>query len=428
MKQRFIKYILFLSTVLAFAACHDDSEPAIHNVKFNTQVVAADKETGVTLRVILDTDVDISSVEYVTLQISENSNMSNPNEIKGRVGVTKDTFYCVAPNLKQDTKYYCTYVVGNYLSSFTGPVGSFYIDKNFNLINVWSQVAPFAGGLRSGGVAFALKDKGYYGLGKSSSIDSDKYFNDLWQYDPIADKWTQLSDFPSTGLDMAVSFVIGETAYVSLGRYLDASLNGYNTTTYAYDVANDKWGQKAAFPGIGRTGSVSFVANGKGYVVGGYKEKETYTDEVWCYDPVTDSWSQKNKFPMALTGCYTFELKNIVYVGGGYNLKTKTANTNLYAYDAASDSWSVAQTDCESLIYSSGFSSGDRCYVAGGEGELGKESLFMMYDGNEWATLGSFGEIRKKSSSFVLNGSFYLICGENDVNDPQKGVLKYSIE
>jgi N-acetylneuraminic acid mutarotase len=80
------------------------------------------------------------------------------------------------------------------------------------------------------------------------------------------------------------------------------------------------------------------------------------------------------------------------------------------------------------LIYSSGFSSDDKCYVAGGEGEMGKESLFMSFDGKEWSTMGSFGEIRKKSSSFVLNGSFYLVCGENDVNAPQKSVLKYSIK
>ena len=121
-------------------------------------------------------------------------------------------------------------------------------------------------------------------------------------------------------------------------------------------------------------------------------------------------------------------MNGVVYVGGGYNLNDNIRNTTLYKYDIASDSWSVAYTDCEVLIYSTGFSSGDKCYVAGGEGELGKESLFMSFDGKEWNTMGSFGEIRKKSSSFVLNGSFYLVCGENDVNTPQKSVLKYSIK
>ncbi len=428
MKQRLTKYILFLSSALALSACHDDSEPVIHNVNINSQVVGADEEIGVTLRGVLNLDVDNSNIDYVILKISEKSDMSQATEIKGTPGASRDTFYCLAPNLKRDTKYYYQYIIGNYLSHVTTKTQTFNVDKNFNLANVWSQVAPFAGGLRSGGVAFAVKDKGYYGLGKSSLQGEETYYNDLWQYDPISDSWNKLSDFPSTGLDMAINFVINDVAYVALGRYYDPTKNGYNLTTYAYNVSKDTWEKMMQFPSIGRTGSVSFVANGKGYVVGGYKERDAYTDEVWCFDPLRNSWTQKNNFPLALTGCYTFILNNIVYVGGGYNLKEKIQNTTLYKYDIDSDSWSEAYTECEPIIYSSGFSAGDKCYVAGGEGEIGKESLFMSFDGNEWATMGSFGEIRKKSSSFVLNGSFYLVCGENDLNMPQKSVLKYSIK
>ncbi len=426
MKQNLTKYILLSSTVLGLSACHDDSEPVIRQVDINTQVVGADEETGVTIRGVIESDVELSNIDFVTLKISENSDMSQYTEVKA--SEVNDTIYCVVPGLQRNKKYYYSYMIGNYMSYATTKTKSFNIDKNFNLANVWSQVAPFEGGLRSGGISFSLKDKGYYGLGKSSSSSDEIYYNDLWRYDPISDSWSQLSDFPSIGLDMAVSFVIGETAYVTLGRYYDISINGYNTSTYAYDVTNDTWKKMQSFPAIGRTGSVSFVANGKGYVVGGYKEKDAYTNEVWSYNPITNSWSQMNDFPVALTGCYTFTLKNEVYVGGGYNLKSKIKNTDLYKYNITTDTWEIAYTGCEELIYSSGFSAGDKCYVAGGEGEIGRESGFLSFDGNEWATMGSFGEIRKKSSSFVLNGSFYLVCGENDLNSPQKSVLKYSIE
>lgn len=429
MRLRLTKYILLLLTLFAFSACNDDSEPIVHKINVNTQVVGADEETGqVTLMVVVESDVDVSSIEYLTLSISEREDLSQATEIKGIPGATNDTFYCYAPSLKRDTKYYYSYVVGNYMSHITTSVGSFNVDKNFNLANVWSQVASFEGGLRSGGIAFALNDKGYFGLGKSGSRGEDTYYNDLWQYDPDTDSWRQLSDFPSTGLDMAINFVIGDTAYVALGRYQDISINGYNVTTYAYDVTNDKWNEMTSFPNIGRTGSVSFVSDGKGFVVGGYKEKDSYTNEVWCFDPKKNKWSQMNDFPLALTGCYTFTLNNDIYVGGGYNLKSNLHNTNLYKYDATTDSWSIAYKDCEPLIYSSGFSGTDKCYIAGGEGEIGTESLFMSFDGNEWATMGSFGEIRKKSSSFMLKGSFYLVCGENDLNMPQRSVLKYTIE
>lgn len=424
MKQRLTNYILFLLSVFALSACHEDSDPVVKKVNINTQVVDVDEEKGVTLRVVLSSDVDKSSINFVRLRISDKSDLSNATEINGEAGLTSDTFYCLAPHLQRDTKYYFTYEVGNYMSYLSTGIHTFTVDKNFNLGNVWFQVAPFTGGLRSGGVSFALDDKGYYGLGKSG----DSYLSDLWQYDPVADSWRQLSDFPSTGLDMAISFVIGDTAYVSLGRFQDESINGYNLSTYSYDVTNDKWKKIQSFPGVGRTGSVSFELEGKGYVVGGYKEKETYTDEVWCFDPKTDSWSQKKNFPLALTGCYTFTLKDVVYVGGGYNLKTKVQNTNLYKYDVSSDSWSIAYSNCEPLIYSTGFSAGEKCYVAGGEGEIGTESVFLSFDGKDWATMGSFGEIRKKSSSFVLGESFYLVCGENDLNIPLQTVLKYTIK
>ena len=39
MRKRLGEYILFLLTVLAFSACHDDSEPAVHKVDVNTQIV-----------------------------------------------------------------------------------------------------------------------------------------------------------------------------------------------------------------------------------------------------------------------------------------------------------------------------------------------------------------------------------------------------
>ncbi|MBO7442848.1 MAG: hypothetical protein J6T83_07190, partial [Paludibacteraceae bacterium] len=167
MRKRLSEYILFLLTVLAFSACHDDSEPAIHNVDVNTQIVGADTVVGVTIRAVVECDVDKSSIDYVTLKISEDIDMSHATEIQAKnVNAMNDTFICVVPGLKRDTKYYYSYKIGNYLSHVTTQTKSFNIDKNFNLANVWSQVAPFTGGLRSGGIAFSLKDKGYYGLGK----------------------------------------------------------------------------------------------------------------------------------------------------------------------------------------------------------------------------------------------------------------------
>lgn len=437
MKRFVTKYIFLFAAMISLVACKDDSTTLTRDITVNTQVVGADEEVGVTIKATLGigkfgTDVDFNTdVETVYLNISEKSDMSGQMSLLvAKEFDRKDTIYCVVPGLKRDTKYFYSYTVSNYMSSYTTDVKSFNIDKNFNLSNVWSEVAPFKGGLRSGGVAFALDGKGYYGLGKSSmTAGSDKYWNDLWKFDPVENEWFKLSDFPSTGLDMCVAFVIGNVAYVTLGRYSDiaANFNGYNTTTYAYDLLTDSWTKLEAFPSVGRTGSASFELNGKGYIVCGYREKYKQTNEVWCYDPILNKWNQKNDFPLALTGCYTFTLASDVYVGGGYDEK-HVGNTTLFRYSEDTDTWSVAATDCEPLIYSSGFSGVEKAYVAGGEGEIGGESLFMSFNGKDWATLGSFGGIRKKSASFVIDDSFYLVCGDNDVNIPQQSVLKYTFE
>ena len=84
MRKRLSEYILFLLTVLAFSACHDDSEPAIHNVDVNTQIVGADTVVGVTIRAVVECDVDKSSIDYVTLKISEDIDMSHATEIQAK--------------------------------------------------------------------------------------------------------------------------------------------------------------------------------------------------------------------------------------------------------------------------------------------------------------------------------------------------------
>ena len=103
MRRRLTEYILFLLTVLAFSACHDDSEPVLHKVDVNTQIVGADTLTGVTIRAVIECDVDKSSIDFVTLKISENLDMSQATEIEATtVGSVNDTFICVVPGLKRD--------------------------------------------------------------------------------------------------------------------------------------------------------------------------------------------------------------------------------------------------------------------------------------------------------------------------------------
>src|SRR5881392_3149286 len=58
--------------------------------------------------------------------------------------------------------------------------------------------------------------------------------------------------------------------------------------------AEDKWTQKANFPGgFGRYGSIGFSIDDKGYMGTGYDFYLGHQKDLWEYDPVTDAWTQK---------------------------------------------------------------------------------------------------------------------------------------
>lgn len=83
------------------------------------------------------------------------------------------------------------------------------------LTDKWTRKADFPGTLRSNAVFFALPNgRAYVGLGTTIN---NLYLNDLWEYNPVTDSWLRLEDFPGTARYSAVAFTIGQKAYIGLG-------------------------------------------------------------------------------------------------------------------------------------------------------------------------------------------------------------------
>ncbi|MDV7401522.1 hypothetical protein RZS08_59435, partial [Arthrospira platensis SPKY1] len=83
----------------------------------------------------------------------------------------------------------------------TGHDGSNYLDlfwKYDPTTDTWEELPPFPGGIRSFPVAFSIGGKGYVALG-GVEPPTAFYGNDLWEYDPATQAWTQLADFPGQG-------------------------------------------------------------------------------------------------------------------------------------------------------------------------------------------------------------------------------------
>ena len=68
------------------------------------------------------------------------------------------------------------------------------------------QKANVPSSFRHHASGFSINGKGYLGMGITSSGTN---LADWWMYDPIADTWTQKSNFPGTGRSYCASFSIG---------------------------------------------------------------------------------------------------------------------------------------------------------------------------------------------------------------------------
>src|SRR6187399_2607850 len=63
--------------------------------------------------------------------------------------------------------------------------------NSFTQVNTWQQKASLPSNPRFLSTSFSIGNKGYMGLGFNYSV----FFKDFWEYDPVADVWSQKADF-----------------------------------------------------------------------------------------------------------------------------------------------------------------------------------------------------------------------------------------
>ena len=170
--------------------------------------------------------------------------------------------------------------------------------------DTWTQKAYVFSVQRAYATAFAINGKGYMGLGYDPS-GSDPEQNDWWQYDPVADRWTQKSSFPGLKRQGAAGFAVDGKGYVVSGDHFANGHGNWGNKVWQYDPAADSWAQKNDFPGAGRWGAVgangTIAGNDFGFIAGGDNDNVAFND-IWEYNPRTDNWGQ---LPNILGGART---------------------------------------------------------------------------------------------------------------------------
>lgn len=193
----------------------------------------------------------------------------------------------------------------------------------------FSAMDPLPGPTRDGAISFVIGDRVFAGGGLQSK--------DFYKLDPLSGHWTQLHDLPGVTVErwFAASFVINGKGYVGLGSDEDTFLNDL----WEYEPATDTWTQKAPFPGTARNTVFGFAVNGKGYVCGGVDNDYIYSDIVE-YDPVADHWTPRGALPGGPTAFGSaFVIDGYAYVLGGDHGAIE--DTDMHRYDPVAHTWTA---------------------------------------------------------------------------------------
>lgn len=258
------------------------------------------------------------------------------------------------------------------------------------LADVWSQKATLPASGRLGASSFEIDGKGYITTGFDLV---STYFNDTWEYDPSANSWLQKANFAGGVRYTCASFVIGNTAYVGMGKY-----GGYFSDFFSFNPLTNTWGTIASIPGQLRQSARGFALSGFGFVVGGANQGTNYNSyDLWQYDPQNNTWLQKTSYPgNASYGNAVFILNSRAFLGTGSKLVTTGQSTfdDFYFYDPVIDTWTATQNFAGGTRQGSSFMTiGNKAYVG-----LGSSDVFpnINYQNDWWSfadvtTVGNTG-------------------------------------
>ncbi len=280
----------------------------------------------------------------------------------------------------------------------------------------WIRRSDFEGVPRSNAVTFTIGNYAYVGLGYNGEDD----LRDFWRYDPTLDFWQKVDSFPGSARRAAVAFSIGDKGYIGTGYNNDLPVEELNDF-WEFNPsapAGRQWTRKADFMGTARYNAVGFSINGKGYIGTGYDGN--WLKDFYEYDPSADQWTQV----VSLGGSkreegVAYVINNKAYVTSGQNNGAYVYD--LWEFDPTALQWTQKtdiNDDDDYVIYRSGA-------VAGGLNGLGYimtgtngTSLKTVWEYDAAADVweektGLEGAARINAACFVVNDRLFITTGNS---------------
>lgn len=207
----------------------------------------------------------------------------------------------------------------------------------------WEQLPDYPGPARAFGYGVAYGGKGYVGFGDEQVPGGYDFLNDLWEFDPVTEEWKKLATCPCVGRDHPAMIAAGGKIFVGLGNNRSGNLNDW----WGYDIATDTWKEHDDLPGNPRHHPYYFEIDEMAYVGFGHGSvgRPNIYKDFYRFDPVTEEWTKLTDFP----GEGRVAGTQFSYDGKGYLLSGQGddhahfATGEFWEYTPADDSWKQRQ-------------------------------------------------------------------------------------
>jgi len=195
------------------------------------------------------------------------------------------------------------------------------------------------------------------------------------RYDIRRDRWRLVAPMP-LAVNHAAATTWDGRLYVQGGFASATGLEGATARLFEYEPSADRWTELAAAT-VPRAAHALQAIDGKLYAAGGANSQTEQLNSLEIYDIQSGAWSSGASMPTGRNHVASAVVDNCMYVLGG----RPPLNLNVVEhYDPATDSWkSVAPMD----VPRSGFAAvvvGRRIVVFGGEGPAGTIAPVEVYD------------------------------------------------
>ena len=278
----------------------------------------------------------------------------------------------------------------------------------------WTQKASFPHATaRTGAISMTISNRGYYGMGASSTVSAAAFPDDWWEYDKATNTWIQRASHTFLqGRLNAMTFTINGKGYLVGG----ISTTATNCETWEYNPVTDTWLRRADLSTLSRNGGAAFSIYGKGYVSCGWKQlvnsasPASHYNDLWEFDPVNNVWAAKGSPPIAYgrEGVAGASLNNRGYIFGGMELAANTGSNNIQYY-YKSDLYEYVPDNITCLITDTVLCTGDTVAAVFATENLTLNpgnvySLQLSNAGGSFATPVVIGTLNSTATSGTVTG------------------------